>query len=141
MAHCKLHAAWFYKVQTNPVRLYPVYPCILGLMLLLFPDSPSYVTPHDDLRKTVMQGTVEGGLRRGRQCMTWSDNVKTWTDMSAPQLLTVTVDRAFLGETVCLCFLRCQVPHPTPPPPHPAPSPPPPPPKQKTKKKRLVQSR
>ena len=31
MAHCKFHAAWFYKVSTNPVRLHPAVSCILGL--------------------------------------------------------------------------------------------------------------
>ena len=30
-----------------------------------------HVTRHDSLSKTILQGTLEGGRRRGRQRMTW----------------------------------------------------------------------
>ena len=53
-----------------------------------------HVIRHNGLCKTVMQGTVEGRWRWGQQCKTWSDNIKVWMDMSAPQLLTVAADRA-----------------------------------------------
>ena len=52
-----------------------------------------HVTRHDSLCKTIMQGTVEGGRRRGRQRKSWSDNVKEWTDLTMPELLTQTTDR------------------------------------------------
>jgi hypothetical protein len=52
-----------------------------------------HVTRHDTLSKTIMQGTVEGGRRRGRQKKNWQDNVKEWTDLTIPDLLQTTSDR------------------------------------------------
>ena len=52
-----------------------------------------HVTRHDSLCKTIMQGTVEGGRRRGRQRKSWSDNVKEWTELTMPELLTQSTDR------------------------------------------------
>ena len=37
-----------------------------------------HVTRHDSLCKTVLQGTLEGGRRRGRQRKNWMDIVKEW---------------------------------------------------------------
>ena len=51
-----------------------------------------HVSRHDTLSKTILQGTVEGGRKRGRQRKSWSDNVKSWTEMSTPQLLMATAD-------------------------------------------------
>ena len=53
----------------------------------------AHVTRHNTLSKTILQGTVEGGRKRGRQRKSWSDNVKTWTDLTTPQLLTASTDR------------------------------------------------
>ncbi|KAL8564069.1 hypothetical protein ACOMHN_034546 [Nucella lapillus] len=38
-----------------------------------------HVNHHHSLAKTILQGTVEGGHRRGRQCKAWADNAKEWT--------------------------------------------------------------
>ena len=35
-----------------------------------------YVTRHDSLSKTILQGTLKGGRRRGRQRKSWMDNVR-----------------------------------------------------------------
>ncbi|GFR94579.1 endonuclease-reverse transcriptase [Elysia marginata] len=43
-----------------------------------------HVTRHDSLSKTILQGTVEGKRRRGRQKMAWCDNIKEWTGMAMP---------------------------------------------------------
>jgi hypothetical protein len=51
-----------------------------------------HVTRHDTLSKTIMQGTVEGGRKRGRQ-KNWQDNVKEWTDLTIPDLLQSTSNR------------------------------------------------
>ena len=32
------------------------------------------------LAKTILQGTVKGGRRQGRQKKRWEDNIKEWTD-------------------------------------------------------------
>ena len=33
------------------------------------------------MAKTIVQGTVNGATRRGRQKKRWEDNIKEWTDM------------------------------------------------------------
>ena len=35
-----------------------------------------HVTRHDNLSKTILQGTMEGGRGRGRQRKCWMDNIK-----------------------------------------------------------------
>ena len=52
-----------------------------------------HVVRHDTLVKTIMQGTVEGGRRRGRQRKVWMDNIKEWTGMGLTDLLTTANDR------------------------------------------------
>lgn len=46
-----------------------------------------HVTRHDTLTKTVLQGTLEGGRKRGRQTKCWMDNIKEWTRMDSPTLI------------------------------------------------------
>ena len=41
---------------------------------------------HDGLCKTVLQGTVEGQRKRGRQRKQWQDNIKEWTGKSIQEL-------------------------------------------------------
>lgn len=48
---------------------------------------------HSSLAKTILQGTVEGGRRRGRPRISWCDNILAWTDTSLRQLLTTAQDR------------------------------------------------
>ena len=50
--------------------------------------NPLHVTHHDSLSKTILQGTLEGGRRRGREKKCWMDNVKEWTSLPMPELLT-----------------------------------------------------
>ena len=47
-----------------------------------------YVTRHNSFSKTILQGTSEGGQRRGRQRKCWMDNIKEWTSTSTLELLT-----------------------------------------------------
>ena len=49
---------------------------------------------HDALPKTVLQGTLEGGRRRGRQTKSWMDNIREWTRMDSPTLIRRAEDRA-----------------------------------------------
>ena len=46
-----------------------------------------HVTRHDSLSKTILQGTLEGGQRRGRQRKSWMD-IKEWTSLPVSELLT-----------------------------------------------------
>ena len=43
---------------------------------------------HDSLFKIILQGTLEGGRRRGRQRKCWMDNIKEWSSLPMPELLT-----------------------------------------------------
>ncbi|GFR99641.1 endonuclease-reverse transcriptase [Elysia marginata] len=45
-----------------------------------------HVTRHDSLSKTILQGTVEGKHRRGRQKKAWCDKIKEWTGMAMYEL-------------------------------------------------------
>ena len=47
-----------------------------------------YVTRHDSLSKTILQCTLEGGRRRGRQRKCWMDNIKVGTSLPMSELLT-----------------------------------------------------
>ena len=48
---------------------------------------------HDSLCKTVMEGTVEGQRRRGRQRKMWMDNIKEWTGLKFENILEKAYDR------------------------------------------------
>ena len=52
-----------------------------------------HVTRHSSLSKTILQGTVEGGRKRGRQRKIWIDNIKQWSQMDMSTLLTSAQDR------------------------------------------------
>ena len=52
-----------------------------------------HVTRHTSLSKTILQGTVEGKRRRGRQRKSWMDNIKEWTGCSFQTLLRTAEDR------------------------------------------------
>ncbi|MEW8548558.1 MAG: hypothetical protein AB2693_34080, partial [Candidatus Thiodiazotropha sp.] len=40
-----------------------------------------HVSRSSGLAKTILQGTVKGKRRRGRQKKRWEDNIKEWTGM------------------------------------------------------------
>ena len=40
-----------------------------------------HVSRSSGLAKTILQGTVRGGRRRGRQKKRWEDSIKEWTGM------------------------------------------------------------
>ena len=44
------------------------------------------------LEKEIMQGTMSGARRRGRQRTAWMDNIKTWTGLSAQESIRMTED-------------------------------------------------
>ena len=53
-----------------------------------------HVTRQDNsLAKTILQGTLEGGRRRGRPRKLWMDNIHEWTGLDSPTLLRKAEDR------------------------------------------------
>ena len=40
-----------------------------------------YVSPSSGLAKTILQGTVKGGRRQGRQRKRWEGNIRKWTGL------------------------------------------------------------
>ena len=45
------------------------------------------------LDKEIMQGTMPGVRRRGRQRTAWIDNIKSWTGLSVEESIIMTEDR------------------------------------------------
>ncbi|PIK35676.1 endonuclease-reverse transcriptase [Apostichopus japonicus] len=52
-----------------------------------------HVIRTDGLSKTILQGTVQGERRRGRQRKRWADNIKEWTGMNFATIQAVAHDR------------------------------------------------
>ena len=52
-----------------------------------------HITRHDSLAKTILQGPVEGGRKRGKPRKSWLSNIKEWTQMDVHSLLSSAQDR------------------------------------------------
>ena len=52
-----------------------------------------HVTRSSGLAKTILQGTLPGGRKRGRPQKRWEDNIQEWTDTSLDKTLRLAEDR------------------------------------------------
>ncbi|GFN93416.1 endonuclease-reverse transcriptase [Plakobranchus ocellatus] len=52
-----------------------------------------HTTRSSGLAKTIMQGTVNGGRRKGRQKKRWDDNIREWTELELRNTLRKAEDR------------------------------------------------
>ena len=59
-----------------------------------------HVSRSSGLAKTILQGTVNGTIRRGRQRKRWEDNVKEWTGLSFAASQRAVEDRTKWKEIV-----------------------------------------
>ena len=57
-----------------------------------------HVTRHATLSKTILQGSLEDGRRRGRQRKCWMDNTKEWVFLPMQDLLTMACCRKDLKK-------------------------------------------
>ena len=53
-----------------------------------------HVTRISGLSKTIMQGTVRGGRKRGGQRKRWEHNISEWTNLSSAETLRLAGDRS-----------------------------------------------
>ena len=58
-----------------------------------------HITRHDSHAK-ILQGTVEGGRKRGKPRKSWLSNIKEWTRMDVYSLLSSAQDRQ-LWRSLC----------------------------------------
>ena len=62
-----------------------------------------HISRHNSLAKTVLQGTLEGGRKRGRQVKCWADNLKKMDQTEQPN-----PDEISRGQTCrALAVIRC----------------------------------
>ena len=59
-----------------------------------------HVTRSSGLAKTILQGTVQGGRRRGRQRKRWEDNIAEWTGLQLSNTLRIAENRREWRELV-----------------------------------------
>ena len=52
------------------------------------------------MAKTILQGTVKGGRRRGRQRRRWENNIREWTDLELAKFQRA-VENGQMEETCC----------------------------------------
>ena len=64
----------------------PLLAAVKGWKLVWF----GHVTRHNSLSKPILQGSLEGEQRHGRQKKCWMVNIKEWTSLPLPELLTKT---------------------------------------------------
>lgn len=59
-----------------------------------------HITRSSGLAKTILQGTVQGGRRRGRQKKRWEDNIGEWTHLKLSEAMRAAEDREGWRELV-----------------------------------------
>ena len=60
-----------------------------------------HVSHSSGLAKTILQGTVKGGRRHGRQRTKWEDNIREWTDLEFAKSQRAVENWKKMVETGC----------------------------------------
>ena len=61
----------------------------------------SHVSRSSGLAKTILQGTVKGGRRQGRQRKRWEDNIREWTCLEFGKSQRAVENRKKMEKTGC----------------------------------------
>ena len=65
-----------------------------------------HTTRTPGLAKTILQGTIKGGRKRGRQRKRWEDNISEWTGLTLGETMRKAEDREEWRKLVARC-LKC----------------------------------
>ena len=60
-----------------------------------------HVSRSSGLAKTILQGTVKGGRRQGRQKKRWEDNIREWTRLEFSRSQRAVENKKKMEETGC----------------------------------------
>ena len=64
-----------------------------------------HVSRSSGLAKTILQGTVKGGRRQGRQMERWEDNIREWTGLEFGKSQRAVEDREKMRKLVAKSFV------------------------------------
>ena len=67
-----------------------------------------HVSHSSGLAKTILQGTIKGGRRQGRQRERWEDNIREWTGLEFAKSHRAVENRKNMGEAVCKVICGAQ---------------------------------
>ena len=65
------------------------------------PQWYGHVSRSSGLAKTILQGTVKGGRRQGRQSKRWEDNIREWTGLEFGKSQRAVENRQKMEKTGC----------------------------------------
>ena len=69
-----------------------------------------HISKSSGMAKIILQGTVKGARRRGRQKKRWEDNIKQWTNMAFGDFLRAAEDREGRKDIHYCCNVICFAP-------------------------------
>ena len=69
-----------------------------------------YVSRSSGPAKTILQGTVKGGRRQGRQRKRWEDNIREWTGLEFAKFQRAVENREKWRKLVAKSFVVLQRP-------------------------------